>query len=261
MEDAGRPPRLVLLRHGESEWNNTIKNLFCGWVDVDLSEDGVKEAHEAAVALRDARNHFAFTAAFTSALHRAQRTLEIILNDLCLTLPTVASWRLNERHYGILTGLNKHEAVERFGMKQVEIWRRSYSIPPPPVPLDSPYHPTALLAQSHAPLDIDPSLLPATESLQDVLARFEPFWHSHLRPSLTPGHDVLLVAHGTTVRCIAKSLLKMSAEAVESFEVPTGLPFVLEFDETVKEVLRAFFIADDATVKAAQAKIRNQIRK
>jgi len=252
-------PRLVLLRHGESEWNNPKKNLFCGWVDVDLSTHGVTEARQAAAAI--AAGEFNFAHAFTSALHRAQRTLAIVLEDLRLRIPVEKSWRLNERHYGALTGLNKHEAVDRFGLTQVEVWRRSFSTPPPPVSPDSPYHPLQLLAQSGVDVDVDVRTLPATESLQDVIARFEPYWLQTIKPNLRPGEDILIVAHGTTVRCIAKLLLGMTAAEVEGFDVPTALPFVLEFGDDLQTVGRSSFLADDLTVKAAQEMIKNQIRK
>jgi 2,3-bisphosphoglycerate-dependent phosphoglycerate mutase len=214
---------LILLRHGESDWNRD--NRFTGWTDVDLSEQGIQEAHRAASLLR--RAGCSFDVAYTSVLKRAIRTLWIVLDDLdMLWLPVYRSWRLNERHYGALQGLNKQETAEEFGEEQVMLWRRSYAARPPALAQDDERHPRfdpryALLR---------PEDLPATESLKDTLERVLPYWHETIVPQLVREQKVLVVAHGNSLRALVKYLDKISDEGIPGLSIPTGVPLVYELD-------------------------------
>ena len=211
-------PTLVLLRHGQSQWN--LENRFTGWWDVDLSDQGIKEARAAGIQLRG--RGFQFDACFTSVLTRAIRTLHLVLHEMDqLWLPTAKDWRLNERHYGGLTGLNKQEMVDKVGAEQVKIWRRSYDIPPPPLPEDSAYEVRSDRRYAGVPV-------PRTESLKDTIARTLPYYEQAIAPALETDKCVLVVAHGNSLRGIIKYLSDISDEDIVGLEIPTGKPIVYE---------------------------------
>ena len=225
---------LILLRHGESKWNR--ENRFTGWTDVDLSEQGIQEAHRAASLLRKAR--YGFDVAYTSVLKRAIRTLWIVLDDLdMLWLPVYRSWRLNERHYGALQGLNKQEMAAEFGQEQVMLWRRSYAAQPPALAKDDERHPRfdpryALLR---------PEDLPATESLKDTLDRVLPYWHETIVPQLVREQKVLVVAHGNSLRALVKYLDRIPDEDIPGLNIPTGVPLVYELDRNLN-VRKSYYL-------------------
>ena len=242
--------KLVLLRHGQSSWN--LENLFTGWTDVDLTEQGRAEAAEAGRLL--ATEQPRFDIAFTSVLKRAIRTLWIVLDTLDLMwIPVERSWRLNERHYGALQGLDKAQTVALHGAQQVKIWRRSYDIAPPPLAVDDPRHPRfdARYA-SLAPAD-----LPATESLKDTLARVLPFWSQRIAPELKAGRDVLVVAHGNSLRALVKMLDGMSEADIVEFNIPTGVPIVYDLDARLAARGRRF-LGDPEAIAAAAEAVRRQ---
>ncbi len=237
--------KLVLVRHGQSTWN--LENRFTGWTDVDLSEQGVCEAHDAAQALM--AGGYTFDIAVTSVLKRAIRTLWILLDDMDLMwIPVCRSWRLNERHYGVLQGLNKAQMVEKFGFEQVQIWRRSYDIAPAPLPPDDPRHPR------HDPryADVPTELLPATESLKTTLERVLPYWHEEIAPVLRQGRRVLISAHGNSLRALVKHLDNGSDAEITRLNIPTGIPLVYELDDDLKP-LTHYYLADEEKVRAATA--------
>ncbi len=241
--------KLVLLRHGESTWNK--ENRFTGWTDVDLSEKGVDEAHAAASVL--AREGLTFDCAFTSLLKRAVRTLWIVLDDMDLMwIPVLRCWRLNERHYGALQGLNKREMVEKHGEKQVHLWRRSYDTAPPPLETSDPRHP------SHDPryASLGPEL-PSTESLKDTVTRFLPYWHETVAPCVRNGQRALIAAHGNSLRALVKHLDGMSDEAIAALNIPTGIPLVYELDDSLKPA-RHYYLGDPAAVEAAIGRVAAQ---
>jgi 2,3-bisphosphoglycerate-dependent phosphoglycerate mutase len=216
--------QLVLIRHGQSQWN--LENRFTGWVDVDLSDKGEKEAHQAGVLLR--QGGFFFDRAHTSVLKRAIRTLWIALEVMDrMWIPQTADWRLNERHYGALQGLNKAETAERHGAEQVHIWRRSYDVPPPAMNYDDPGHPRFDPRYQC----VDPQNLPAAESLKDTLQRVLPYWESDLAPQVQKGQRLIVAAHGNSIRAILKHLLDVADDDIPGLEVPTGNPLVLDFDQ------------------------------
>jgi len=218
---------LILLRHGESEWNRD--NRFTGWTDVDLSERGIEEAHRAAELLKGAG--FTFDVAHTSVLKRAIRTLWIVLDDLdMMWLPVCRSWRLNERHYGALQGLNKQEMAEEFGEEQVRLWRRSYAVRPPALAHDDERHPRFDPRYAH----LGPEELPATESLKDTLERVLPYWHESIAPGLAREQKVLVAAHGNSLRALVKHLDGISDEEIPGLNIPTGAPLVYELDGDLK---------------------------
>jgi 2,3-bisphosphoglycerate-dependent phosphoglycerate mutase len=226
-------PHLVLLRHGESQWN--LDNRFTGWTDVDLSDHGVKEAHHAGKLLAGA--NLAFDAAFTSVLKRAIRTLWIALDEMDLMwLPYTCSWRLNERHYGALQGLDKAETAKKYGEMQVRIWRRSYDTSPPPLADQDQRHPRNDPRYADVPAD----KLPASESLKDTLERLMPYWREAIQPALTTSRGVLVCAHGNSLRAIVKHLLKVPDQEIPGLEIPTGNPLVLELDGRQKVVKRQY---------------------
>jgi 2,3-bisphosphoglycerate-dependent phosphoglycerate mutase len=238
--------RVVLLRHGESTWNR--ENRFTGWTDVDLSERGREEALEAGRLLTE--DGYTFDIAYTSVLKRAIRTLWITLDVMDLMwIPVIKDWRLNERHYGALQGLNKAETAAKHGEAQVKIWRRSYDIPPPPLAADDPRHPGrdpryAVLSRTELPL---------TESLKDTVARFLPYWHQTIAPSLQSGKRVLIAAHGNSLRALVKYLDNVSDQDIVELNIPTGIPLVYELDDTLKPV-RHYYLGDpEAAAKAAAA--------
>jgi 2,3-bisphosphoglycerate-dependent phosphoglycerate mutase len=242
--------KLVLLRHGESTWNK--ENRFTGWTDVDLSDRGREEAREAGVLLRD--GGYVFDMAFTSVLKRAIRTLWIALDALDLMwIPVAKSWRLNERHYGALQGLNKAETAAKHGEAQTKIWRRSYDIPPPPLAADDPRHPSrdpryAALARNE---------LPATESLKDTVERFLPYWHGTIAPAIRSGQRVLIAAHGNSLRALVKYLDQISDRDIVELNIPTGIPLVYELDDDLRPI-RHYYLGDPAAAAAAAARVANQ---
>lgn len=219
--------RLVLLRHGQSQWN--LENRFTGWTDVDLSERGEVEARAAVEALR--KQGFAFDIAYTSVLRRAIRTLWIVLDGLDrMWIPVVHTWRLNERHYGALQGLNKEETAQRFGDEQVRLWRRSYSIRPPALTADDERW-TGRDPRYHM---LRPEQIPLTESLQDTCERVVPFWSDSIAPALSRGRSVLIAAHGNSLRALIKFLDKVSDDDIVGLEIPTGQPLVYELDDALR---------------------------
>jgi 2,3-bisphosphoglycerate-dependent phosphoglycerate mutase len=247
------PGKLILIRHGQSIWN--VENLFTGWYDVDLSETGREEAARAGREL--SKENLEPKIAFTSVLKRAIRTLWLILDASDrMWLPVERSWRLNERHYGALQGLNKAQTAEQHGEAQVKIWRRSYDIPPPALSLDDPRHPR--FDPRYA--DIDAQLLPATESLKDTLARVLPFWERRIVPELRAEKTVLVVAHGNSLRALVKMLDGMSESDIVEFNIPTGIPLLYELDEQIQPVNRRF-LGDPAAVAAAQEAVRRHAEK
>lgn len=228
-------PTLVLLRHGQSQWN--LENRFTGWWDVDLSELGVDEARTAGRLLKG--EGFDFDCCFTSVLTRAIRTLHLVLHEMDrLWLPVTKDWHLNERHYGGLTGLNKQEMIEKVGAEQVKIWRRSYDIPPPPLPADSPYD----VREDRRYVGM---AAPRTESLRDTVARAVPYYEAEIAPALAAGKRVLISAHGNSLRGIIKYLSKISDEDIVSLEIPTGKPIVYELANDLA-VKRRYYLEEVA---------------
>jgi 2,3-bisphosphoglycerate-dependent phosphoglycerate mutase len=245
--------KLILVRHGQSIWN--VDNLFTGWYDVDLSDAGREEAVRAGREI--SKEKLAPKIAFTSMLKRAIRTLWLMLDTTeRMWLPVESSWRLNERHYGALQGLNKAQTVEKHGEAQVKIWRRSYDIPPPPLSLDDPRHPRFDARYA----DLDPQLLPATESLKDTLARVLPFWERRIVPELRADKTVLVVAHGNSLRALVKMLDGMSESDIVEFNIPTGVPMLYELDAQIQPVSRRF-LGDPAAIAAAREAVRRQAEK
>jgi 2,3-bisphosphoglycerate-dependent phosphoglycerate mutase len=244
------PGKLVLVRHGQSAWN--LENLFTGWVDVDLTDLGRNEAKEAGKLLK--AEGFEFDLVFTSVLKRAIRTMWIVLDEMDLMwLPVERSWRLNERHYGALQGLDKAQTVEKHGAEQVKIWRRSYDIPPPPLALDDKRHPR--FDRRYAALK--PEELPAAESLKMTLDRVLPFWNSRIAPELKAGKNVLIVAHGNSLRALVKMLDNMSNEEIIEFNIPTGIPIYYDLDDALKPKSRKF-LGDPAAIAAAAEAVAKQ---
>jgi 2,3-bisphosphoglycerate-dependent phosphoglycerate mutase len=247
------PGKLILVRHGQSTWN--LENLFTGWHDVDLSEQGRQEAAEAARQLLAEKLTIDLT--FTSVLKRAIRTLWIIMDCMDrMWLPVERSWRLNERHYGALQGLNKAQTVEKHGEAQVKIWRRSYDIPPPPLSLDDKRHPR-FDARYAA---IDPKLLPATESLKDTLVRVMPYWTSRIAPELRSGRTVMVVAHGNSLRALVKMLDNVSDAEITELNIPTGVPLLYELDTELMPISHRY-LGDPAAIAAAAEAVRRQTEK
>src|SRR6267143_1739505 len=245
--------KLVLLRHGESTWNQ--ENRFTGWTDVDLSERGLAEAKSAGNLLRD--GGYVFDLAYTSVLKRAIRTLGIALDTLdLLWIPVEKSWRLNERHYGALQGLNKAQTVAQHGEAQVKIWRRSYDLPPPPLSSEDPRHPRSDPRYA----SVDPSELPATESLQDTLARVLPFWYARIAPELRTGRDVLVVAHGNSLRAMVKMLDQIAASEIVELNIPTGVPLLYELDGELQP-RGSRYLGDPQAIAAAAEAVRRQTEK
>jgi 2,3-bisphosphoglycerate-dependent phosphoglycerate mutase len=246
--------RLVLLRHGQSAWN--LENLFTGWTDVDLTAQGREEARAAGALLRE--GGFEFGRAFTSVLKRAIRTLWIATDEMDrLWVPVDRDWRLNERHYGALQGLDKAETTAKYGAEQVKVWRRSYDIPPPPLAADDPRHPRFDVRYR----DIDPARLPSTESLKDTLSRVEPWWRERLVPALAEGQDVLVVAHGNSLRALVKMLDGMSDAEIVEFNIPTGVPILYELDDGHRPKAPRRFLGDAAAIEAAARAVAAQAEK
>ncbi len=226
-------PRLVLLRHGQSEWN--LQNRFTGWTDVDLTEAGVTEALEAGEALREAG--FRFDRAYTSYLKRAIRTLDLALYRLDrMWIPVEKTWRLNERHYGALQGLDKAETAAKYGDEQVFTWRRSFDTPPPALESGDPRLPD----DDPRYTSLAPDQLPHTESLKDTIARVLPYWNSEITSTLEAGEEILVAAHGNSLRALVKHIDGISDADIPGFEIPTGRPLVYELDDSLRPVRRAY---------------------
>jgi 2,3-bisphosphoglycerate-dependent phosphoglycerate mutase len=245
--------KLVLIRHGESTWNK--ENRFTGWTDVDLSEKGRQEAVEAAEVLR--REGYVFDVAYTSVLKRAIRTLWAVLDGMDLMwIPVHRSWRLNERHYGALQGLNKAETAAKFGEDQVKIWRRSYDIPPPVLAPEDERYP------GHDPRyqSLTKGELPLTECLKDTVARFLPLWHETIAPAIKSGKRVIIAAHGNSLRALVKYLDDVSEADIVELNIPTGMPLVYELDDDLKPLNR-YYLGDPEKVKAAMEAVAAQGRK
>ena len=244
--------KIVLIRHGESVWNK--ENLFTGWTDVDLSERGVTEAHTAGKRLKDAG--FVFDEAWTSVLKRAIRTLWITLDEMDLMwLPVQKDWRLNERHYGALQGLNKAETAEKYGEAQVKIWRRSFDVPPPALELTDPRYP----GKDARYKDLSPAHLPVAESLELTCARTMPFWNEIIVPRLKAGKNMIIAAHGNSLRAIVKSLNNIGDDEIVALNIPTGIPLVYEFNEDLS-VIRSYYLADADEVAKAEQAVANQAK-
>jgi 2,3-bisphosphoglycerate-dependent phosphoglycerate mutase len=241
---------LVLLRHGESTWNK--ENRFTGWTDVDLSERGREEAKAAGQLLKD--GGYTFDLAFTSVLKRAIRTLWIALDQLDLMwIPVTKDWRLNERHYGALQGLNKAETAAKHGDAQIKIWRRSYDIPPPPLTIDDERHPS----RDPRYRGLDPKQLPLTESLKDTVERFLPYWHEAVAPAIRSGKRVIIAAHGNSLRALVKYLDNVSEADIVELNIPTGIPLVYELKDDLTPI-RHYYLGDPAAAAAAAARVAAQ---
>jgi 2,3-bisphosphoglycerate-dependent phosphoglycerate mutase len=243
--------KLVLVRHGQSIWN--VENLFTGWKDVDLTDLGRQEAAAAGKLLK--AEGFNFSLAYTSVLKRAIHTGNSILDEMdLLWIPVERSWRLNERHYGALQGLDKAQTAAKHGEAQVKIWRRSYDVPPPPLEASDERHPR--FDPRYA--DLPPDVLPATESLKLTLDRVLPFWADKIAPQLKQGKDVLVVAHGNSLRALVKMLDGMSEAEILEFNIPTGIPILYELNEQLKPKVPRRFLGDQAAIAAAAAAVANQ---
>ena len=242
--------KCVLLRHGESTWN--AENRFTGWTDVDLSQQGLTEAKRAGQTLKE--RGYSVDVAFTSVLKRAIRTLWITLDELdVMWIPIHHSWRLNERHYGALQGLNKADTAAQYGEAQVKIWRRSYDIQPPALPVNDPRYPGHDLRYQ----DLDPRDLPRTECLRDTVARFLPYWHETIAPTIRSGKRVLIAAHGNSLRALVKYLDGVSDTAIVDLDIPTGAPLVYELDADLKPITH-YYLGDPEEIRKAQEAIAKQ---
>jgi 2,3-bisphosphoglycerate-dependent phosphoglycerate mutase len=242
--------KLVLLRHGESTWNR--ENRFTGWTDVDLSEKGIQEASQAGRVLKE--QGFDFDLAFTSLLKRAVRTLWIVQDEMDqMWLPVKKSWRLNERHYGALQGLNKSETAGKYGEAQVLIWRRSYDIPPPPLEKSDARYPGRDPRYSM----LAPSQIPLAESLQDTYRRCLPYWHKSIAPALRAGKRVIIAAHGNSMRALVKYLDAVNEEDIVNLNIPTGIPLVYELDDKLKK-LKSYYLADAGELEKARRAVADQ---
>jgi 2,3-bisphosphoglycerate-dependent phosphoglycerate mutase len=236
--------KLVLCRHGQSDWN--LKNLFTGWTDVDLTEKGIGEAIDAGRLLKELG--YEFDVAYTSVLRRAIRTLWLMLDEMDrMWIPVIRDWRLNERHYGALQGLNKAETAAKYGDDQVHIWRRSYDIPPPDLDADDERHP------AHDVRYAGIEDLPSTESLATTLQRVSPWWENVIAPDLRAGKNVLIAAHGNSLRALVKMLDGISDDEITGFNIPTGVPIAYELDEQLKPLSRKFIGDPEAVAKATAA--------
>lgn len=242
--------KLVLIRHGESEWNKL--NLFTGWTDVDLTEKGIEEAKNGGKLLK--AEGFNFDIAYTSVLKRAIRTLWIVMDEMDLMwIPVIRDWRLNERHYGALQGLNKAETAAKYGEDQVKIWRRSYDTQPPALEISDERFP------GHDPryANLTTNELPVTECLKDTVARFLPLWNDEIAPLVKEGKKVVIVAHGNSLRALVKHLDNVSEEEIISLNIPTGVPLVYELDENLKPI-KHYYLGDPEAIKKAMDAVANQ---
>ena len=245
--------KLVLVRHGESEWNKL--NLFTGWTDVDLSEKGHEEAKNAGKILKE--KGFDFDVAYTSYLKRAIHTLNHVLDEMDRNwIPVIKSWKLNERHYGALQGLNKAETAEKFGEEQVLIWRRSFDVKPPALELTDERHP----ANAEMFRDVDKALLPANESLETTIERAVPYFNEVIKPDMQAGKRVIIAAHGNSLRALVKYFDNLTAEEIIKVNIPTGTPLVYEIDEDFN-VVDKYYLADEEALKAAMDAVANQGKK
>ena len=245
--------KLVLLRHGESQWNR--ENRFTGWTDVGLTDKGVSEAVEAGRVLK--QEGYAFDVAFTSVLSRAIKTLWLALEQLDrMWVPVHHSWRLNERHYGALQGLDKAETAERHGMEQVLLWRRSYDIRPPALTPDDPRFPGGDPRYA----GLTPAELPLTECLKDTVARFLPYWHDTIAPAVAAGQRVVIAAHGNSLRALVKYLDAVSDQDILELNIPTGIPLVYELDDALTP-LRHYYLGDPEAAKKAAEAVANQLKR
>jgi 2,3-bisphosphoglycerate-dependent phosphoglycerate mutase len=241
---------VVMMRHGESAWN--AENKFCGWYDADLAETGVEEAKQAGLKLKE--KGYMFDMAYTSVLKRAIKTLFLVQEGLDIHwIPVTREWKLNERMYGGLTGLNKSETAAKHGEEQVKIWRRSYDIAPPPIEDNSPYNP----AKDPKYKNVDKKLIPKTECLKDTVARVAPYWNTVIIPQVKSGKRVIIAAHGNTVRALMKTIDNISDKDIMDINIPTAIPLVYEFDANMKPI-KHFFLASDEDVKAALDKVAAQ---
>ncbi len=244
--------KLVLLRHGESEWNKL--NLFTGWTDVDLTDKGREEAAEAGKLLKE--GGFTFDIAYTSVLKRAIRTLNIVLDVMDLMwIPDVKNWRLNERHYGALQGLNKAETAKKYGDEQVLLWRRSYDVPPPALTEEDDRYP----GKDPRYADLKKEEIPLTESLKDTVARFVPYWQNTIVPTVKSGKKVIIAAHGNSLRALVKYLDNMSEEEIVKLNIPTGVPLVYELDEELKPV-KHYYLGDQEAIAKRISAVANQTK-
>jgi 2,3-bisphosphoglycerate-dependent phosphoglycerate mutase len=245
--------KIVLLRHGESTWNK--ENRFTGWVDVGLSEKGMKEAAEAGRTLK--KEGYVFDVAYTSVLKRAIKTLWLALEEMDLMyLPVINNWRLNERHYGALQGLNKAEMAEKHGMEKVQIWRRSYDVPPPALKRNDPMFP----GKDPRYANLKPEELPLTECLKDTVARFLPYWHKTIAPVVKEGKRVLIAAHGNSLRALVKYLDNIPDDVIPGLNIPTGIPLVYELKDDLTPI-RNYYLGDPEAVKKATQAVANQLKK
>ena len=242
--------KLVLLRHGESQWN--LENRFTGWTDVDLTEKGEAEARESGKLLKE--EEFQFDVAYTSMLKRANRTMEICLDEMDEDNIIIKyNWRLNERHYGALQGLNKTETAKKYGDEQVLIWRRSYATPPPQLDSDDERHPRFDERYS----DLASNELPASECLKDTVDRFLPYWHESIKPDIESGNRILIVAHGNSLRALVKYLDAVSDEDIVGLNIPTGVPLVYELDQNLKSI-KNYYLGDQEAVAKKTAEVAAQ---
>ncbi len=245
--------KLVLLRHGQSEWN--LKNLFTGWTDVDLTEQGRAEALQAGKLLKE--DGFTFDIAYTSVLKRAIRTLNIVLDEMDLMwIPVIKSYKLNERHYGALQGLNKAETAEKYGDEQVLIWRRSYDVPPPALEETDERYP----GNDPRYAKLDKSEIPLTESLKLTVERFIPYWNETIAPTIKSGEKVIIAAHGNSLRALVKHLDNMSEEEIVKLNIPTGVPLVYELDENLNPI-KHYYLGDQEAIANAINAVANQTKK
>ncbi len=245
--------KLVLLRHGQSTWNKA--NRFTGWVDVTLSEEGIKEAREAGKTMKE--NDFSFKVCYTSYQTRAIKTLWLALEEMdMMWLPVYNTWRLNEKHYGMLQGLNKSDMAEKYGDEQILLWRRSFDVTPPPIAEDDERN--AKFDPRYQ--DLDDKDIPRTESLKEVIERIIPYWQEVITKSLVEHKEVLITAHGNSLRAITKYLKNMSEEEIMKFNIPTGIPYVFEFDDDMN-LQKDYFIGDPEVIKALMEKVANQAKK
>ena len=244
--------KIILIRHGESIWN--MENKFTGWTDVDLSPKGIQEANSSGETLL--KDGYIFDIAFTSVLKRAIRTLWITLDKMdLLWIPVHNSWRLNERHYGALQGLNKAETTEKFGEEQVKIWRRSYDIPPPVLEKNDPRYP----GSDPRYKDMDEKDIPLTESLKDTVARFLPYWHETIAPTIKSGKKVVIAAHGNSLRALVKYLDNISEKDIVELNIPTGIPLVYELDNNLKPI-KHYYLGDEEAIQKAIQGVANQAK-
>ena len=245
--------KLVLLRHGESVWNK--ENRFTGWTDVGLTDQGMREAREAGRVLR--QEGFAFDVAHTSVLKRAIKTLWVVLEEMDLMwIPVFRSWRLNERHYGALQGLNKAQTVDKHGMEQVQVWRRSYDVRPPALTVDDARYP----GRDPRYADLEPDEIPLTECLKDTVARFLPYWHDAIAPAVRAGRQVLIAAHGNSLRALVKYLDDIAPGEIVGMNIPTGIPLVYELKEDLRPV-RHYYLGDPERVARATRAVAAQLEK